>query len=160
MAPQAQLEESANDRTRSEVRGPKRDSFPYRNRCKSPFLSDFFLKSEPYVHRPARKVVRQKKRTSDRQTKVFWPISSSAGTRFWTVKCQIPVANPLKSCPQNDRRISLKRSNKEHLRLLLGRWHSPQVASAAQPAPRVHSSFTIQPNQTIRSSLKSAACSQ
>ena len=25
-----------------------------------------------------------------------------------------------------------KRSNKEHLRLLLGRWHSPQVAPAAQ----------------------------
>ena len=26
------------------------------------------------------------------------------------------------------------------LRLLLGRWHSPQVATAAPPAPRVHSS--------------------
>ena len=27
------------------------------------------------------------------------------------------------------------------LRLLLGRWHSPQVATAAPPAPRVHSSY-------------------
>ena len=64
VAPQAQLEESANDRTRSEVRGLKRDRFPYRNRFKSPFLSDFFLKSEPYVHRPARKVVREKNNRS------------------------------------------------------------------------------------------------
>ena len=118
MAPQAQLEESANDRTRSEVRGPKRDRFPYRNRCKSPFLSDFFLKSEPYVHRPARKVVRQKKRTSDKRTDKSGQISSSAGTRFWTAKCQIPVAKPLKSSPQNEQPISLKKSTNGHLRLV------------------------------------------
>ena len=132
VAPQAQLEESANDLgSAGSGRRQKMDGFPYRIRCKSPFLSDFFLKSEPYVHRPARKVVQQKKNTN-KDTKKIWPISSSAGTRFWTVKCQIPVANPLNSCPQNEQRISLKMSTKEHLRLLLGRWHSPQVAPAAQ----------------------------
>ena len=31
------------------------------------------------------------------------------------------------------------------LRLLLGRWHSPQVATAAPPAPRVHSSRNTKP---------------
>ena len=84
------------------------DGFPYRNRCKSPFLSVFFLKSGPYVHRPARKRGCQKKRTDRQQTKVFWPISSSAGTRFWTAKCPIPLAKPLKSGSQNGSRISLK----------------------------------------------------
>ena len=118
VAPQAQPEESANDRTRSEAQGPKRDRFPYRIRCKSPLLSVFFLKSEPYVHRPARKVVRQKKRTSDKRTDKSGQISSSAGTRFWTAKCQIPVAKPLKSSPQNEQPISLKKSTNGHLRLV------------------------------------------
>ena len=69
----------------------------------------------------------------NRQTsEEIWSISSSARTAFWTAKCQILVAKPLKRCPENEQRISLKRSTKEHLRLLLGRWHSPQVAPAAQ----------------------------
>ena len=38
--------------------------------------------------------------------------------------------------PQNESEIeapnSLNKSTNEHLRLLLGRWHSPQVAPAAQ----------------------------
>ena len=143
MAPQAQLEESANDLgSAGSGRRQKMDGFPYRNRCKSPFLSDFFLKSEPYVHRPARKVDQEKKRT-DPDTEKIWPISRSAGTRFWTAKCQIPVAEPLKSGPQNDPRISLKNPTKGHLRLLLGRWHSPQVAPAAQKLGNV--SFPTHP---------------
>ena len=88
--------------------GPKTTRFPYRIRCMSPFLSVFFLKSEPCVHRPARKVVRQKKEQTDRQTEKSGQLSSSAGTRFWSAKCQIPVAKPLKSSPQNEQPISLK----------------------------------------------------
>ena len=42
------------------------------------------------------------------QTQVFWPISSLAGSRFWTAKCPIPLAKPLKSGSQNGSRISLK----------------------------------------------------
>ena len=72
------------------------------------------------------------KKNNKHLTDEIWPISSSAGTVFWTAKCQIPVAKPLKSCPQNELRISLKNPTKGHLRLLLGRWHSPQVAPAAQ----------------------------
>ena len=45
--------------------GPENGSSRRRMPGGTPFLSDFFLKSEPYVHRPARKVVRQKKRTSN-----------------------------------------------------------------------------------------------
>ena len=118
MAPQAQLEESANDRTRSEVRAPKSGPSRRLMRCGTPFLSVIFLKSEPYVHRPAPKVVRQKKRTSDRQEDRSDQISSSAGTVFWTAKCQIPVAKPLKSSPQNEQPISLKKSTNGHLRLV------------------------------------------
>ena len=119
MAPQAQLEESANDLgSAGSGRRQEMDGFPYRIRCKYQFLSVFFLKSEPYVHRPARKVVRQKKRTSRLITDISGPISASAGTRFWTAKCQIPVAKPLKSSPQNEQPISLKKSTNGHLRLV------------------------------------------
>ena len=108
---------SSSSRRPDVVPDPETVRFPYRNRCKSPFLSDFFLKSEPYVHRPARKVVRQKKRTNPLTDKSD-QISSSAGTRFWTAKCQIPVAKPLKSSPQNEQPISLKKSTNGHLRLV------------------------------------------
>ena len=118
MAPQAQLEESANDRTRSEVRGPKTGPSRRLMRCGTPFLSVIFLKSEPYVHRPARKVVRQKKRTSRKLTDKSGQISISTGTRFWSAKCQIPVTKPLKSSPQNEQPISLKKSTNGHLRLV------------------------------------------
>ena len=135
------------------------DGFPYRIWCKSPFLSDFFLKSEPYVHRPARKGGRQKKRTNKKETTKIWPISSSAGTMFWTTKCQIPVAKPLKSGSRNERRISLKRSTKEHLRLLLGRWHSPQVAPAAQKWSHnfLRPKLTLKISKYVRSQRRSSS---
>ena len=112
--------------------GTRKRTISASHTMQDPIFERLFLKSEPYVHRPARKVDQEKKRTDRQESKVFRPISSSAGIRFWTAKCQIPVANPLKSGSQNDPRMSPKRSNKEHLRLLLGRWHSPQVAPAAQ----------------------------
>ena len=45
--------------------GPENGSSRRRMPGGTPFLSDFFLKSEPYVHRPARKVVREKKTQTD-----------------------------------------------------------------------------------------------
>ena len=125
VAPQAQLEESANDLGSA---GSGRSQ-------KTVHLGvSYGAGSENRAVRPptCSKKGLTKKGQTNRQTQVFGPISSSAGTVFWTAKCQIPVAKPLKSGPQNKRRISLRRSTKEHLRLLLGRWHSPQVAPAAQ----------------------------
>ena len=62
MAPQAQLEESANDLgSAGSGLDQKTDHLGVALPGGTPFLSAFFLKSEPYVHRPARKVVRQKK---------------------------------------------------------------------------------------------------
>ena len=71
---------------------------------------------------------KKNRQTSD----ISGPIPMRDVTRFWSAKRQIPVAKPLKSGPQNEQRISLKNPTKGHLRLLLGRWHSPQVAPAAQ----------------------------
>ena len=81
------------------VRGPKRDRFPYRNRCKSPFLSDFFLKSEPDVHRPARKVVRQKKRT-DLQQRISGPMRCEPGPGFGQLNVRYQSQNPSKVGPK------------------------------------------------------------
>ena len=109
---------SSGDWTAECGSGPENGSSRRRMPGGTPFSSVFFLKSEPYVHRPARKVVRQKKRTSSKQEDKSGLISSSAGTRFWSAKCQIPVAKPLKSSPQNEQPISLKKSTNGHLRLV------------------------------------------
>ena len=104
-----------NSTVRCEI-GTGMDSLPSSIRCKTPFLIDFFLKSEPYVHRPAPKVVREKKRT-DPITDIFGSDAMRTGTRFCTAKCQIPVGKPFQSGPQNEQRISLKNPTNEHLRL-------------------------------------------
>ena len=135
VAPQAQLEESANDRTRSEVRGPKRDRFPYRNRCKSPFLSDFFLKSEPYVHRPARKVVRQKKEHQTHPKTNLARSRARPGPGFGQLNVRYQSQNLSKAVPKMSSRFLL-RSQLMGTSGSFGRWHSPQVAHAAPPAPR------------------------
>ena len=80
------------------------------------FLSDF---SENRAVRPS--TCSKKgltKKITDKLTDKSGQISSSAGTRFWTAKCQIPVAKPLKSSPQNEQPISLKKSTNGHLRLV------------------------------------------
>ena len=45
------------------------------------------------------------------------------------------------------------------IRLIRGRWHSPQVAPAAPPAPRVHSSnFTLQEIPVLEQTLSTTTC--
>ena len=58
----------------------------------------------------------EKKKHRQTSTKI-WPDAMRTGTRFWTAKCQIPVAKPLKRCPHIEQRISLKNPTNEHLRL-------------------------------------------
>ena len=94
-------------------------SFPYRNRFKFPFLSDSFLKTELYVHRPAPK--RRSENAGDRQTNKHTDrsglILSSSGVVFWTAKSQIPVADASKRCPENNTPNSLRNPVNGHLRL-------------------------------------------
>ena len=94
------------------------------------FLSVFFLKSEPYVHRPARKVVRQKKRTSDRHRNL---VRSRArpGRGFGQLNVRYQSQNLSKAVPKMSSRFLL-RSQLMGTSGSFGRWHSPQVAPAAQ----------------------------
>ena len=82
----------------------------------SPFLSVFFLKSQMNSSQKSSKKGLTKKKDKQTSEKI-WSDLDADGTRFWTAKCQIPVAKPLKSGPQNEQRISLKNPTNEHLRL-------------------------------------------
>ena len=104
--------------------------FPYRNRCKSPFLSDFFLKSEPYVHRRARKVLRQKKNTNTHQGK-SGRSRARPGPRFGQLNVRYQSQNLSKVVPKTSDGFLL-RSQLMGTSGSFGRWHSPQVAPAAQ----------------------------
>ena len=130
MAPQAQLEESANDRTRSEVLRTENGSLPFSIPGKTVFLSVFFLKSEPYVHRPARKVVRQKKRTDKKQGK-SGRSRARPGPGFGQLNVRYQSQNLSKAVPKMSSRFLL-RSQLMGTSGSFGRWHSPQVAPAAQ----------------------------
>ena len=76
--------------------GPSRRRMP----GGTPFSSDFFLKSEPYVHRPARKVVRQKKRTDIRQT-ISGPMRCGPGPGFGQLNVRYQSQNLSKGVPKS-----------------------------------------------------------
>ena len=113
--------------------GSEMRSFPYRNRFKFPFLSDYFLKNELYVHRPAPKKGPGKRcdRQTDKQTDRIGPILSSSGTVFGPAKSQIPLADASKGVPKTTPQILLgtRLMGTSGLPRSL---HSPQVAPAAQ----------------------------
>ena len=106
MAPQSPLEESATTSARWPVRN--RVTFGVVCRPGSPFLSVFFLKSQMNSSQKSSKkgLTKKKNRQTDKQTEEIRPIWSSTRTVFWTAKCQILVAKPLKRCPENEQRIS------------------------------------------------------
>ena len=87
---------------------------------------------------------------TNKQTEKIWPISSSAGTRFWAAKCQIPVAKPLKSSPQNEQPISLKKSTNGHLRLVRSLALSSSCACGAINLWSKRFTFVAQMQRTSR----------
>ena len=125
--------------------GPENGSSRRRMPGGTPFLSDFFLKSEPYVHRPARKVVRQKKRTNTEQGK-SGRSRARPGPGFGQLNVRYQSQNLSKAVPKMSSRFLL-RSQLMGTSGSFGRWHSPQVAPAAPPAPRVHSSIILKLKQ-------------
>ena len=143
VAPQAQLEESANDLgSAGSGRRQKTDGFPYRNQCKSPFLNDFFLESEPYVHRPARKVAAEKKRT-DRHTQTKSGRSRARpGPCFGQLNARYQSQNLSKVVPKTSGGFLL-RSQLMSTSGSVGRWHSPQVAPAAQKTRIIYECVTF-----------------
>ena len=93
-------------------------SFPYRIRFKFPFLSDLFSEiTNEFCPESVQKWACKKCAQTHTQTDRIGPIRSSSGTMFWTGKTQIPLADGSKPRPQNDLRIPVKISFKEHLRL-------------------------------------------
>ena len=79
-------------------------SFPYRIRCKFPFLSDIFSENRnEFCQKLIQKLVRKKLVAvqTNRHTDRIGPIRDISGTVFWTAKTQIPLADASKSCPQN-----------------------------------------------------------
>ena len=114
--------------------GPKTVRFPYRIRCKSPFFEWFLCNMPKNIASTCSKKARTKKkniRQTDKQTDDSGLISSSARTVFWTAKSQIPVAKPLKAVPKTSGGFLL-RCQLMSTSGSVGRWHSPQVAPAAQ----------------------------
>ena len=104
MAPQSQLEESANDRGEAGGGGSEISRLRCSLSSQTPVLEQFFLEiaftipSDRLKNGPTKK--KDRHQTSDRQTSDrIWPIWRSAGTRFQALETQIPLANSLKTVP-------------------------------------------------------------
>ena len=121
MAPQSPLEESATTEASRMWHENGRVRWSYCS--KNPFIEcsfheitiEFLL--ELVQKAACKKLNTHTNRQTNRQTDRIQPISSSAVAMFWTVHTQIPFANASKTCPQNDPRIPVNISFKEHLRL-------------------------------------------
>ena len=77
----------------------------------SEIANEFFTK---IIEKGADKKKNKHTLSHTHEIRLIW---SSTRTVFWTAKCQILVAKPLKRCPENEQRISLKNQTKGHLRL-------------------------------------------
>ena len=139
IAPQAQLEESANDRTSR--RCPLVDFFK-RNRL--PILGTAFERfCDWYLSFSCRKL--GPGRARDRPDFLcLFDVLFFCRTTFragrWTYNSLFRKNRSENGIPHRMRRRDGPFSGPAPIRLIRGRWHSPQVAPAAPPAPRVHSS--------------------
>ena len=151
IAPQAQLEESANDRSKPEVlisRVLKRDPLPD---LATPFerFCDWYLtfscpKPGPGPHRIGPEIL---------LFVLFFvsPVFEQVDGRtvHFSEKSRSKTGTCTGFC-----RGSRPFSVSGPIRLIRGRWHSPQVAPAAPPAPRVHSSNENVPKIEVKFSRR------
>ena len=117
MAPQSPFEESATTEASRMWHENGRVRWSYCS--KNPFIECSFheITIEFLLELVQKAACKKLNRVTNRQTDRIQPISSSAVAMFWTVHTQIPFANASKTCPQNDPRIPVNISFKEHLRL-------------------------------------------